>query len=150
MRNELAEIETCCRGIITETRGLLKWEWDGYIGAFLATFTIGQVPQIQTICDKYFMSQWDHESLPKAPPSVRAIAETLSGLRSGQTLLMTRPDQFVMAFGAWWPWGDGQTVSLRIGLVTDGVPEHAKTELFKEFSEWFTNPNTAETPETSD
>ncbi|MDP6542825.1 MAG: hypothetical protein QGH60_02475 [Phycisphaerae bacterium] len=150
MRNELAEIETCCKGIIAETRELLKWEWDGYIGAFLATFTVGQAQPIETLCNKYFMSRWDHESLVKAPPSVLAIAENLGGLRAAQRLLMTRPDQFVMAFGAWWPWGDGQTISLRIGLVTDDVPEHAKTELFKEFSEWFTNPDAAETLEVSD
>jgi len=150
MRNELAEIETCCKGILTEARELLKWEWDGYIRAFLATFPIGQVQQIETICTKYFMSQWDQESLAKAPPSILAIAENLGGLRAAQRLLMTRPDQFVMAFGAWWPWGDGQMISLRIGLVTDGVPEHAKAEFFKEFSEWFTNPEAAESPKASD
>ena len=150
MRNELAEIETCCKGIITEANELLNWEWDGYIGAFLATFPIDQAQQIETVCTKYFMSQWDHESLCKAPPSVLAIAENLGGLRAAQRLLMTRPDQFVMAFGAWWPWGDGQTISLRIGLVTDDVPEHAKAELFNEFSEWFTNPDAAESPDTTD
>jgi len=42
-----------------------------------------------------------------------------------------------MAYGAWWPWGDGKTISLRIGLVTDKVPERAREEFFKEFSGWF-------------
>ena len=150
MRNELAEIETCCKGIITNTLELLNREWDDYIGAFLTTFPVDQAQQIETICTKYFMSRWDHESLVKAPPSVLAIAENLGGLRAAQRLLMTRPDQFVMAFGAWWPWGDGQTISLRIGLVTDDVPEHAKAELFKEFSEWFTNPDAVESPDISE
>jgi len=145
MRNELAEIEICCKGIIKDHRELLKWEWDDYIGAFLTTFSTSQAPQIETICDKYFMSRWDRESLVKAPPSVRAIAKTLGGLRAAQRLLMTRPDQFLMAFGAWWPWGDGQTISLRIGLVTDGVPEHAKGEFCNEFYEWFTKPSAVET-----
>ena len=150
MRNELAEIETCCKGIITETSELLQWEWDGYIGAFLATFAIDRAGRIEAICDKYFMSQWDRESLPKAPPSVRAVAETFRGLRTDQKLLMTRPDQFLMAFGAWWPWGDGRTISLRIGLVTDGVPEYARAEFYKEFSEWFTNQDAVATPNASD
>jgi hypothetical protein len=137
MRNELAEIESCCKGIITETTGLVTWEWDDYIGAFLATFPPDLVPQIETICDKYFMSRWGTESLDKIPPSVLAIADSLGGLRNTQRLLVTRPGEFVMAYGAWWPWGDGKTISLRIGLVTDKVPEHAKDEFFKEFSEWF-------------
>ena len=150
MRNELAEIEICCKGIITEARELLKWEWDGHIGAFLATFTIEQAPQVEAICDKYFMSRWDRKSFPKVPPGVMAVAETLGGLRSAQRLFLTRPDQFVTSFGAWWPWGDGQTISLRIGLITDGVPEHAQAEFFKEFSEWFTNPVAPDSPDISD
>jgi hypothetical protein len=137
MRNELAEIESCCKGIITETTGLVTWEWDDYIGAFLATFPPDLVPQIETICDKYFVSRWGTASLDKIPPSVLAIADSLGGLRNTQRLLVTRPGEFVMAYGAWWPWGDGKTISLRIGLVTDKVPEHAKNEFFKEFSEWF-------------
>jgi len=28
MRNELAEIEICCKGVLAETGGLLEWEWD--------------------------------------------------------------------------------------------------------------------------
>jgi hypothetical protein len=137
MRNELSEIESCCKGIITETSGLLTWEWDDYIGAFLATFPPDLAPQIETICDKYFVSRWGTASLDKIPPSVLAIADSLGGLRNTQRLLVTRPGEFVMAYGAWWPWGDGKTISLRIGLVTDKVPEHAKDEFFKEFSEWF-------------
>lgn len=148
MRNELAEIETCCKGIIAKADELLDWEWDSYVGAFLATFPVQRAEEVMAICDKYFMSRWNSDSLPDAPPSVRAIAETLGGLRTAQQLLMTRPDQFAMVFGAWWPWGDGQTISLRIGLFTEDVPEYAKAEFFKEFSEWFTNPVAAETPDT--
>lgn len=140
MRNELAEIEICCKGIVAETSGLLNWEWDDYIGAFLATFTPEQAQQVETVCDKYFMSRWDVASLAKIPPSIMEVAESLGGLRASQRLYVTRPGEFVISFGAWWPWGDGKTVSLRIGLVTDKVPEHAKDEFFKEFSEWFKNP----------
>jgi len=145
MRNELAEIESCCRAIIAETRGLLNWEWDDYIGAFLAAFSIDHVAEIQTICDKYFVSCWDSTSLAKIPPSTMAIAESLGGLRSTQKLFVTSPGEFVMAYGAWWPWGDGNTISLRIGMVTNGVPPLAGDELFQEFSEWFANPKVAET-----
>jgi hypothetical protein len=149
MRNELAEIEIGCKGIITETGGLLDWAWDDYIGAFLATFKLDQSRQIEQICDKYFMSRWDTTSLAKIPPSVFAVAESLGGLRSSQRLYATRPGEFVMAYGAWWPWGDDKTISLRIGLVTHKVPEYAKDEFFKEFSDWF-NPEIAKLAVDSD
>ncbi|MDP6046628.1 MAG: hypothetical protein QGG25_13550 [Phycisphaerae bacterium] len=150
MRNELAEIESCCRALIAETAGLLTWEWDDYIGAFLAQFSSDNAQQIETICDKYFISRWDTDSLDKIPPSVNAIAESLGGLRSTQKLFVTRPGDFVMMYGAWWPWGDGKTISLRIGMVTNKVPDHAGDELFAEFSEWFTNPQPIESTVSSD
>jgi len=145
MRNELAEIESRCKAIIAETRGLLNWEWDDYIGAFLAAFSVADAARIETVCDKYFISRWDTESMAKIPPSAMAIAESLGGLRSSQILFVTSPGEFVITYGAWWPWGDGNTISLRIGMVTNKVPALASDELFQEFSEWFTNPQAAET-----
>ncbi|MDP6636957.1 MAG: hypothetical protein QGG42_18815 [Phycisphaerae bacterium] len=151
MRNELAEIEGCCKGILTETRGLLQWDWDNYVGAFLATFGSDKAQQVNTICERYFMSQWDTGSLSKIPPSVLAIAESLGGLRSSQRLFATRPGEYALAYGAWWPWGDGKTISLRIGLVTHNVPDHARYEFFTEFCGWFTpQPEESETIAASD
>jgi len=145
MRNELAEIEICCRGLIAETSGLLTWEWDDYIGTFLAAFGGEKTPAVSALCDKYFMSQWDVNSRSKMPPSIMAISDSLGGLRSSQILFVTRPGDFVIAYGAWWPWGDEKTISLRIGLVTSNVPAFDGEKLFREFSEWFTNPHAAET-----
>jgi len=139
MRNELSEIEICCKGIISSTRSLLTWEWDDYIGTFLAAFSSQQAPRVADACDKYFMSRWDTATIDKIPPSVLAISESLGGLRSAQRLYASRPGDFVMAYGAWWPWGDEKTISLRIGMVTYHVPAHAKGELFREFSDWFTH-----------
>jgi hypothetical protein len=139
MRNELAEIEVCCKSIIENTSELLNWEWDDYIGAFLATFGQQEAEAIEAICDQCFMSRWDAAALGDIPADVMAVAESLGGLRNRQQLMVTAPGDFLTAYGAWWPWGDGKTISLRIGLIIHGkVPEHAGAEFTQEFREWFT------------
>jgi hypothetical protein len=37
----------------------------------------------------------------------------------GQLLLTTRETRSPIAFGLWWPWGDGMTTSFRVGI--DGL-----------------------------
>ena len=51
----------------------------------------------------------------------------------GQLLVTSRDPTPVVAFGLWWPWGDGMTTSFRVGL--DGLdwdddPYPAVREIF--------------------
>ena len=137
MRVELAEIEQCCQGILEETADVLTWDWDGYIDAMLAVFQLDQTEAVGPVLDKYFTSRWDEDSVPKAPQSVQEIAEAAGGIRRTQHLFTTRPEQSVMAYGAWWPWGDGETLSIRIGLVLKGVSDYDADVFHREFREMF-------------
>jgi hypothetical protein len=47
---------------------------------------------------------------------VQELAERCGGLRAGQSLFSGLGVGRVFAFGLWWPWGDGVSVSLRVGL----------------------------------
>ena len=51
-----------------------------------------------------------------APTFLRELAQHTGGLRSGQSLFASAPIGRSHAYGLWWPWGDGMTTSLRIGL----------------------------------
>jgi len=59
---------------------------------------------------------WSTATLASAPASVQALAETCGGLRASQELLWGGDADGPGAFGLWWPWGDGTTVTLRLGL----------------------------------
>ena len=37
-------------------------------------------------------------------------------MRQGQLILAAGPFAGLHAFGLWWPWGDNETISLRVGL----------------------------------
>ena len=63
------------------------------------------------------------EALPGAGEGQRALVEKCGGLRATQVLFWGGGDDAAGAFGLWWPWGDGTTVSLRIGLHDVDIPK---------------------------
>src|SRR4029078_7958928 len=63
------------------------------------------------------------DTLASASESVRGLVEKCGGLRAAQLLFWGGGDDAPGAFGLWWPWGDGTTVSLRIGLHDVDVPK---------------------------
>lgn len=138
MRNDLAEIEECCRGLIEETRHLLNWEWDENLRAMLAVVHVSDAREVADNLDRFFHSRWTHLDVYKAPPSIRRISRLLDGIRKSQFLFVTRPEEPFMAYGAWWPWGDGVTISIRVGLVLNGISDHDADLLTEEFIGWFT------------
>jgi hypothetical protein len=62
-------------------------------------------------------------SLAEAPDGVRALADGCGGLRAAQQLLWGGDVAGPGAFGLWWPWGDGTTVTLRVGLHHVDLPK---------------------------
>ncbi len=57
---------------------------------------------------------WTTKSLDAAPTNLKALTQRTGGLRSNQRLLAGADDTL---YGLWWPWGNGTTITLRIGLV---------------------------------
>jgi hypothetical protein len=66
---------------------------------------------------------WSTATLPGAPQTIRTFSETCGGLRAAQELLWGGEADGPGAFGLWWPWGDGTTVTLRIGLHGVDLPK---------------------------
>jgi hypothetical protein len=66
-------------------------------------------------------TEYTSRSIATAPPVLREICERAGGLRSGQYVFMGTALGRVFAYGLWWPWGDGMTISLRVGI--GGVDE---------------------------
>ena len=138
MRNDFAEIQVCCQGLLDQTGDSLHWEWVDYIGAVLAVFQSAEAHTVDVALDDHFTSRWDHKSIFQAPDSVRRIAADLGEIRAGQQLFVTQPQEDMIAFAAWWPWGDGESISVRIGLVSRNLDKIDAKKLHDEFVAWFT------------
>lgn len=55
-------------------------------------------------------------------------------MRAGQLIFSSGTIGPNFAYGLWWPWGDGMTTSLRIGLGGSSVREDALQRLRDVFS----------------
>lgn len=124
MQGELTEaIEGKARGLATAFRGIFEWQWDGRLKTVLAEFPIDRKTEILGILEEHLVCKWDSSNVNEAPDAVREIVGMLGGLMSGQLLLLSDPEKPAFLFCAWWPWGNGQKISIRIGLFSEAKEE---------------------------
>jgi len=92
------------------------WSWDSRLSCIASSFGADLEPTARTIALTAFPAEWTARTLPTAPPNVQDLAERCGGLRTGQSLFSGLGVGRVFAYGLWWPWGDGVSISLRVGL----------------------------------
>src|SRR5436190_9762135 len=83
----------------------------------VSSFFKAQVVQATEAAAVALPEEWTPSTLAGASPAVRGVAARTGGLRSGQRLLSSAPVEGLIGVGLWWPWGDGGTISLRVGLI---------------------------------
>ena len=114
MNLKMSDLEKISRKLLSASRGVLSWKWDHRFEAFLAEFSVDKRDEFRSILERDFSNVWDSSNIREAPDIVKMCSNRFGGLRSGQLLFTTDPSQDVFICGAWWPWGDGRTISLRI------------------------------------
>ena len=143
-RSEIVEVrnldtvEKICNRIYSECDSLVTWNWDDRFQAVLSEFPADQEKEVMSVLEKYFDSCWDEETIPYAPGKVQSVARGLGELRHGQRLYSSDPDQDSLLLGAFWPWGNGERVSLRILMdvaeidigVEELAPESIQSPLY--------------------
>ncbi len=119
------------------SRGVVSWKWDSRFVAALAEFRTDKTDSVRAMLEPSLSLLWDSSTVRKAPDSVRKIAKDLGGLRSGQLLFVSDPNQDVCLFGAWWPWGNGTTISIRVAPYGKRLSAAEQAELNGLFKGWF-------------
>jgi len=99
------------------------WTYDRRFKCVASSFPLSGEAAARAAFADAFPDAWSAETLPGAPAGVRALSETCGGLRASQQLLWGGQADGPGAFGLWWPWGDGTTVTLRIGLHGVDLPK---------------------------
>jgi len=132
-----SDVERACRDLVAGNAGRLRWAWDARFNAALATFTAAEAPEILASLAVSLPSRWDHATVGRAPASVAKLADGIGGVRAGQFVLSTDPGQDVLVVGAWWPWGGGLTVSVRLFPLASGAAAASQEDLAMAFRGWF-------------
>lgn len=104
------------------------WSWDSRLGCVTSSFSTEFEAKARSAAVAALPFEWTSTSLASAPSNLRGVAERAGGIRAGQALLARGAANGPQAFGLWWPWGDGQTISLRVGLVDthDGAEAYTR------------------------
>ena len=108
------KIEKICTRIFSECNSLVAWNWDDRFQAVLSEFPADQEKDVVSILEKHFDSCWDEETINYAPGKIRSVAKDLGEVREGQRLFSSDPDQDALLLGAFWPWQNGERISLRM------------------------------------
>jgi hypothetical protein len=95
------------------TRG---WSWDGRLQCVSSSFAAELEGKAKAAARLALPNEWTSSTIHRAPTPLRQLAERTGGLRPGQMVLSGTEIGAAVAYGLWWPWGDGMTTSIRIGL----------------------------------
>ncbi|CAN5422590.1 hypothetical protein BH11MYX1_BH11MYX1_00300 [soil metagenome] len=109
-----------------------QWEWDGRFAAISSSFTIDLEREVRESARFAFPRGWTVKSIEHAPAMFRALADKTC-MRPNQRLLAGDELTAPTLFGLWWPWGGGDKITLRIGLLDADAavaPVSAIRELF--------------------
>ena len=133
-----SDVEKICSRIYSECDSLVTWKWDDRYQAVLSEFPATQEEEVMSVLEKYFDSCWDEETIDYAPGKVRSVAKGLGDVRQGQRLFSSDPEQDALLLGAFWPWKNGEKISLRMLVdvaaidigIEASVPQSIQTPLY--------------------
>ncbi len=93
------------------------WSWDGRLSCAASTFSIDLAKRARAAASVAMPVDWTDGTVAGAPAAVRDAVKRAGGVRPGQLVLSAEPVASVTTYGLWWPWDNGKTISLRVGLV---------------------------------
>ncbi len=129
--------ENICKGFISEFNGILSWKWDGRFETVIGEFNKDNKDKVHNFLIQHLGNVWNNLNIDDAPDSIKIINRQLGGLEEGQILFTSDPEKDDLIFCAWWPWGDDQTISIRIAPSYNNFSELEKTELVSVIKSWF-------------
>ena len=130
-------LEKRCRWIIENLGDKLKWKWDSRFDTILAEFNIKETDTIKEKLSHQMDVEWNPGNTGSAPELIHIIIDYFGGLNPDQQLFTSDPDIDGILLCAWWPWGNGKTISIRLAVFADSLSDEENDELTRIFRGWF-------------
>ena len=134
--NQEEKLHCYGKEVIEALSPLVKWKYDDFHKVMLAEFSVDKQDQVLFTLQQVLPVNWDAKSIKKAPDEVKHYAGSFSKLIRQQQLFSTNIEQHPKVMAAWWPWGHGATVSVRI-FLTNTSPFVAKTGVINKLTRLF-------------
>ena len=95
-----------------------NWSWDN---RFMCPTTVVEGDAREAtfaLMRKELTNTYDHTRVAHLPAPVAQLVQATGGLRPGQCVLTDEERSGVHRYALWWPWTNGTTVSIRIGVTS--------------------------------
>ena len=125
-------IEMICKQLFDGFRGVLSWKWDDWVGTILSEIDTDKQDDIRTLLEKALPISWDSATINTAPQIVQTLDKHLGGLRPTQRLFTSHPSNDGFVFCAWWPWGSGMAISLRVAPFAQNLSKKDEIVLLEQ------------------
>lgn len=138
MSQSMPNIEEVCKNLYALFQDVLSWEWDDRFEAVLAKCCSENHGDVQKAVADHLKNIWDSSGTQTPPDNVLNVIGHFGGLMPGQLLFTSDPSKQFLLCCAWWPWKDGETISVRIAPPSQqGLSKAEKDELINRFKSWF-------------
>ena len=115
--NQQEMLNTYGKDVIDALSPLAKWQYDDFHQALLAEFSVDKEAHAKRALRHVLPRSWDSGTIKKAPGEIKHMAGSFCKLVKEQRLLSVEPEKNPKVMVAWWPWGHGATISVRLFLV---------------------------------
>jgi len=109
-----------CTALFKTLQAVLSWQWDGRFQTALAQIGMAEKDAMRVTLENHLGPAWDSATIDTAPESVRRAIGRLGGIMPGHLFYAVELSPDGMVFCAWWPWGNGRTISIRVGASPEG------------------------------
>jgi hypothetical protein len=137
LNDNTTHLEKSCRQLISTLGKIVTWKWDDRFETVLAEFHLANKDIIRPLITEQMGETWTADLATCPPMVVQTVIDCFGGLAPGQTLFTSDPDQEGLLLCAWWPWGNGKTISIRLGVFADTLSDRDNDRLTLKFRGWF-------------
>ena len=134
--SDLDALRTVCQRISLNIPDHCPWRWDKEFNLALTVIDRQDEIMIELPLTLEFTHKWDFTTINEAETQVRDYFQSGIGVVPGQKLFTMDPVQGIVLFAAWWPWGDDERISLRLGLTSVSDRKLENDEAKKLISGW--------------
>lgn len=117
MMNKQKQLQSQGKVVLDALSPLVKWQYNDFHHVMLAEFSVDKQEQVMAALEQVLPFQWDAKSVKKAPEEIKHLAGFFAKLVKNQKLLSADYQSHPTVMVAWWPWGHGATVSVRLFLT---------------------------------
>jgi hypothetical protein len=135
--HNLEKFKEICSQISFCVPSSYQWQWDERFDVALIVFEKEDKGAILSSVSNEFDQQWDAATISSASGPIGELVNSFLGILPGQMIFTCEQGAGLILFAAWWPWANGSTISLRIGIFSLEKSTFDINKRKKHLTEWF-------------